>query len=605
MADDTATVDPEEQTRSIKAEAHRLANLAPGEWRVWIDRRAAQLNVSRQDLEHLVKEELEALEKQKREAEAEEKRRFEQRSAKHDSLNDDDDELIRRAGEKITGWKAAGTPSLTEVQELFHESICAGASSMARDRIIDAIIAAFGNELGGKRAMAGTWGKLAKDFAAECAEEARASITEPELTPEEKAALREDLWPTVCGLAQAPDLIDLVVKQVHALGVVNEDELITLTYVGATSRILQNPVNILTKGVSSGGKSFTALNTLKLIGPDFVNELTSSSALSLVYDASPLAHTVMLIFEANQLQAEKQADKDSTFAMLLRTLISEGRIVHQTTVEDPSSPTGRRVEKIVREGPIALITTTTGELYSENETRMLSWHVHEDRDQTAAVMTGLADRAAGSVAASPDLAVWHDLQRWIALGPNDAVIPFARQIANGIEPLMVRFRRDVGSLFSFIKASALLHQAQRQIDARGRVVATVADYVVAFPIYSRVMAESAGKAVPDNVRAVVKLIAERAGSPAAKPTGMRFQRVEVAGQASEVTISSDEIGTATGIGKWAACRAVHKALDLGFLTNNETRPKKPFRLMLKHGVDEAGASLLPDPKTITTEGGAA
>jgi hypothetical protein len=23
--------------------------------------------------------------------------------------------------------------------------------------------------------------------------------------------------------------------------------------------------------------------------------------------------------------------------------------------------------------------------------------------------------------------MWHDLQRWIALGPNDAVIPFARQ----------------------------------------------------------------------------------------------------------------------------------------------------------------------------------
>lgn len=605
MADDDAMVDPEEQARSIKAEAHRLANLAPGEWRLWIDRRAAQLNVSRQDLEHLVKEELEAREKQKREAETEEKRRLEQRAAKHDSLNDDDDELIRRAGEKIAGWKAAGTPSLTEVQELFHVSICAGASSMARDRIIDAIIAAFGNELGGKRAMAGTWGKLAKDFAMECAEEARASITEPELTPEEKAALRENLWPTVCGLAEAPDLIDQVVKQVHDLGVVNEDELITLTYVGATSRILQNPVNILTKGVSSGGKSFTALNTLKLIGPDFVNELTSSSALSLVYDTRPLAHTVMLIFEANQLQAEKQADKDSIFAMLLRTLISEGRIVHQTTVEDPNSPTGRRVERIVREGPIALITTTTGELYSENETRMLSWHVHEDRNQTKAVMAGLANRAAGSVAASQDLAVWHDLQRWIALGPNNAVIPFARQIADGIEPLMVRFRRDVGSLFSFIKASALLHQAQRQVDDQGRVVATVADYALAYPIFSKVMAESSGKRIPDNVRAVVKLITERAGSPAAKPTGMRFQRVEVAGHASEVTISSDEIGTATGIGKSAAYRAVLTALDLGFLVNNEFRRSKPFKLVLKKGVDEVDTSLLPDPQTITPEGGAA
>ena len=90
------------------------------------------------------------------------------------------------------------------------------------------------------------------------------------------------------------------------------------------------------KGVSGGGKSFTALHTLALVGQDFVNQLTSSSALSLVYDTRPLAHTVMLLFEANQMQADKQADKDSTFAMLVRTLISEGRIVHQRGVEDPN-----------------------------------------------------------------------------------------------------------------------------------------------------------------------------------------------------------------------------------------------------------------------------
>ena len=220
-------------------------------------------------------------------------------------------------------------------------------------------------------------------------------------------------------------------------------------------------------------------------------------------------------------------------------------------------------------------------------------------------MASLAAHAAGAVAAPADLAVWHDLQRWIALGPNDAVIPFAQQIATAIKPLMVRFRRDVGSLFTFIKASALLHQAQRQKDAQGRVVATVADYALAYPIFSKVMAQSSGKSVPDNVRAVVKLIAERAGAAAAKPTKGRFQRTAAAGPGAEVIISSEQIGTATGIGKSAAYRAVHAALDLGFLTNNETRRGKPFRLVLKHGVDDAGTPLLPDPATIALEGGAA
>jgi len=41
------------------------------------------------------------------------------------------------------------------------------------------------------------------------------------------------------------------------------------------------------------------------------------------------------------------------------------------------------------------------------------------------------------------------------------------------------------------------------------------------------------------------------------------------------------------------------------LTNNETRRGKPFRLLLKHGVDDAGTPLLPHPTTITEESGAA
>ena len=115
--------------------------------------------------------------------------------AAHTKDNDalDDDELIHRAGEKITDWQAAGTPSLTAVQELFYELICGGASPMARDRIVEAILAAFGTELGSKRALIGTWGKLAKDYAAQCAQDARENTAQPELTLEEKTALRESL----------------------------------------------------------------------------------------------------------------------------------------------------------------------------------------------------------------------------------------------------------------------------------------------------------------------------------------------------------------------------------------------------------------------------
>ena len=515
----------------------------------------------------------------------------------------DDDELVRAAQDTISQWQAAATmPSLTQVQELFHSAICADASPMAREKIVAAIATAYKDELGGKRALTSTWTLLAEQVAEERAEAARAKhggTTEPPLTAAQKAELRDALWPIVRELAEAPDLTDRVVRQVQAIGVVNERELVVLTYIAATSRVLKHPVNLLAKGASSSGKSFTTTRTLELIGSDFVNYLTSSSALSLVYDERPLANTVLVIYEANQIQA----DENSVQAMLLRSLISEGRIIHQTTVEDLNSPTGRRVECIVREGPIALVMTTTGELHAENETRMLSWHVGEGHAQTSAIMGSLADHAAGAVDAPADLSAWHDLQRWIAFGPSEVVVPFARQVTDKIPPLMIRFRRDVGALLTFVKASALLHQAQRQVDAAGRVVATVADYALAYPIFAKVLAQSSGKGITDNVRAVVGLVAQRAAATNSS-TG-RFTHAASAGPASEVTLSGEQIGTATGIGKSAACRAVNKAIELGFLINNETRRGKPYQLKLIREVDDAADALLPDPATITEEGGAA
>ena len=207
-----------------------------------------------------------------------------------------------------------------------------------------------------------------------------------------------------------------MIGQVQAMGVVNERELITLVYIAATSRILSNPINIIVKGASSGGKSYTAEHVLDLIGPDYVARLTSSSALALVYDNRPLAHRVISLFEASQLQAsEKQGNADSTLAMLLRSLMSEGKLVHQASVEDPidnlvGASNGLYVKVQSRSSSPRPLGSR------RNETRMLGVVIHEDHDQTSAVIHGIATGATGTVIPSSDLAVWHDLQRWLALG---------------------------------------------------------------------------------------------------------------------------------------------------------------------------------------------
>jgi hypothetical protein len=151
----------------------------------------------------------------------------------------DDDELLQHATDTIDKWNAASDPpSMTEVQNLLHELIRNDGSAMLRDRVVSAIFSTFGDGFGGKRALVKTWGDIAKQVATERSQAARGvedSDGDNPTTLEEKTALRAEWWPKIRELAEAPDLMDRVVRQVQELGVVNEPELIQLSYVAGTA----------------------------------------------------------------------------------------------------------------------------------------------------------------------------------------------------------------------------------------------------------------------------------------------------------------------------------------------------------------------------------
>ena len=356
----------------------------------------------------------------------------------------DFDAMLAAAIAKLDAHVAAGTiPGQNETNALMVDLLSAEATPTVRDAFVNNMVTRFRDDFT-KQGLKATWREIAEELKRDAADaaRARAQAANVEMTPEEQAAERERLWPLVKDLAEAHDLLARVVKQVRSLGVVGETHLVQLVYIAGVSRLLDAPINPLVKGASSGGKSFVSQQTLRLFPPESVLMLTTSSPLSLVYDPAPLAHKIICIYEATQLQA----DETSVAAMLLRCLISEGKIIHQTTVEDKDAEYGRRTVTIVREGPISLLITTTGELHAENETRMLSIRVSETRSQTADVLASLGDRAAGIVEAEPDLSVFHDLQRWLALGPTDVVVPIAPQFVAQVPPHLVRFRRDVQQL---------------------------------------------------------------------------------------------------------------------------------------------------------------
>ena len=62
-------VTPEESARRVMVEATRLASLAPGEWRLWIDRSAERLRIPRATLQDLIVAIIKNNEKMARDAE--------------------------------------------------------------------------------------------------------------------------------------------------------------------------------------------------------------------------------------------------------------------------------------------------------------------------------------------------------------------------------------------------------------------------------------------------------------------------------------------------------------------------------------------------------
>ena len=163
-------------------------------------------------------------------------------------------------------------------------------------------------------------------------------------------------------------------------------------------------------------------------------------------------------------------------AYLLRTLLSEGEIRHET-VEKAGK--GFATKKITKSGPTGLIVTTTATgLDAELETRMLSLAVTDTPEQTRAVFRSLARSNHSAGAEQVDYDRWHRLQRWLAAGQRNVIIPFAEQLADRVLALAVRQRRDFGAMLTLIRAHALLHRASRDRTEAGAIIATIEDYAV-------------------------------------------------------------------------------------------------------------------------------
>ena len=351
-------------------------------------------------------------------------------------------------------------------------------------------------------------------------------------------------------LAGSGHILESVAAEVVASGVAGESRLVKLLYLTITSRLLDRPCSVVIKGPSAGGKSFVVEQVLGLFPSDAYYALSAMSERALAYDSEPVAHRMLVLYEAAGVSGE-------IATYLMRSLLSEGHINYVTVVRTKN---GLEPKRISRPGPTGLITTTTAvSLHPENETRLLSLTISDSPEQTRAIMLSHA------LGGRPrrDRRRWHELQRWLAETPCEVIVPYAPALARLIPPVAIRLRRDFPTLITLIKAHALLHRHGRERDALDRIVAKVEDYVTVRHLVGDLLADAAERAVPSSVRDTVEAVRDLCTPSDPLEDGC--------------TVTS--VAARLGVDKSTALRRARVAITRGYLKNLEDRRGRPARLV--------------------------
>ncbi|MGH8021107.1 MAG: DNA primase, partial [Opitutaceae bacterium] len=258
-------------------------------------------------------------------------------------------------------------------------------------------------------------------------------------------------------LLRDPKLLDRILADLTACGLVGEATNKLVGYLAAVSRLLDRPLAVIVRASTAAGKSSLMDAILATSPPEQRVKYSALTGQALYYlgGETSLKHKILAIVE------EEGAEKAS---YALKLLQSEGELSIASTGKDPQ--TGRMVTQEYRvEGPVMIFLTTTAvDLDEELLNRCLVLTVDESREQTAAIHA--AQRKAETLAGLIDderraavLALHRAAQR--LLRPLKVVNPYGEKLTFLDD--RTRTRRDHKKYLTLIRTIALLHQHQRPV----------------------------------------------------------------------------------------------------------------------------------------------
>jgi DNA primase catalytic core len=331
-------------------------------------------------------------------------------------------------------------------------------------------------------------------------------------------------------LLKAPDLLERILADFEACGIVGEATNKLTAYIAAVSRKLERPLAVVVQSSSAAGKSSLMEAVLAFVPEEERVKYSAMTGQSLFYmGETNLKHKVLAI-------VEEEGASRATYA--LKLLQSEGELTIASTAKDPE--TGNLTTHEYRvEGPVMIFLTTTAiEVDEELLNRCLVLSVDEGRSQTEAIhrlqrarrtLEGLFSRRERDHL----IHLHQNAQR--LLRPLAVVNPFAEELTFLSDK--TRTRRDHEKYLTLIDAVALLHQHQRPVKSatcRGEAIAYVEvtreDLTLANRLAHEVLGRSLDELPPQTRRLLgelVALVTARMSAQAIPRGEVRFSRKAV------------------------------------------------------------------------------
>ena len=350
------------------------------------------------------------------------------------------------------------------------------------------------------------------------------------LTADPQPQMDEAEHQAALALLKAPDLIERILADYAACGLVGEETNKLVGYLAAVSRKLDKPLGVVIQSSSAAGKSTLMDAVLAFVPEEEKVKYSAMTGQSLFYmGETNLKHKALAIVE------EEGASRAS---YALKLLQSEGELTIASTGKDPQS--GNLITQQYRvEGPVALLFTTTArDLDEELMNRCLVLAVDEGREQTRAIherqrARRTLDGLLGNRERKALTLLHQNAQR--LLKPLDVLNPYAQFLT--FPDQTTRLRRDHEKYLTLIDTIAFVHQHQRAVKTAQRgeqrieyIEATLADIALANAIAHDVLGRSLDE-LPPQTRRLLKLIDEYVRGEcvrhALKRADLRFSRKAV------------------------------------------------------------------------------